>query len=383
MKHIFLDLGRQPLANGFREPNQQDPEFFFDLKVLFDDFNYLVSLENFVQPELMFNDQYAYTTSNSETMCRHFAKLAYEFNLQYNKVLEIGSNDGAFIKHFKQENAVAVEPCKNFAEITRQLGYRTYDSFWNFDLSEQIVRDFGLVDVVYSANCMCHIPDLIEAFHGVAHILKSGGQFIFEDPSLLQVIKNNAFDQFYDEHAHIFSLTALQVLLNEAGMTIVDVKPIPTHGGSNRVIAQHINSPNIINKNVERMFDLEAAYKLHQKDTFIEFAKRVEHNKKHLVELVNNIRDKKYALSGYGATSKSTVVYNYCGIEPDFITDTTPNKQGKLMPGIHTPIISPESRMQHKDYVFLGAWNFMDEILVKERFRQYKFITHIPQVTIL
>ena len=36
---------------------------------------------------------------------------------------------------------------------------------------------------------------------------------------------------------------------------------------------------------------------------------------------------------GYGATSKSTTVMNYCGINAshiEFISDTTPIKQGKL-----------------------------------------------------
>ena len=43
----------------------------------------------------------------------------------------------------------------------------------------------------------------------------------------------------------------------------------------------------------------------------------------------------------YGATSKSTTIFNYCNIGLDlidYITDTTPTKKNKLSPGKHIPI---------------------------------------------
>ena len=56
MKEQFLDLGRQPIANGFLYENDINDEFFFNLKVGFDANTYLVSLMEFVKPEKMFND---------------------------------------------------------------------------------------------------------------------------------------------------------------------------------------------------------------------------------------------------------------------------------------------------------------------------------------
>ena len=58
MKREFLDLGRQPIANKFLKEGEIKDEFFFDLKVVFDEETKLVSMKDFVKPELMFNEDY-------------------------------------------------------------------------------------------------------------------------------------------------------------------------------------------------------------------------------------------------------------------------------------------------------------------------------------
>ena len=60
MKKEFLDLGKQPIANKFLKEEEISDEFFFDLKVVFDEDTKLVSMKDFVRPELMFNDDYKY-----------------------------------------------------------------------------------------------------------------------------------------------------------------------------------------------------------------------------------------------------------------------------------------------------------------------------------
>ena len=95
-------------------------------------------------------------------------------------------------------------------------------------------------------------------------------------------------------------------------------------------------------------------------------------------------------ITGYGATSKSTTVTNYCGITPDiveYITDTTPGKQGKLSPGARIPVAPPEAFAANPpEYALLFAWNHAEEILAKERaFREGggRFITYVPEVRIV
>ena len=131
-KKEFLTLGKQPIANGFLTEEEFDSEFFYDLRVGIDRDTHLVSHMDYVKPELMFNENYAYRGSMSATMRSHFIRLTKKLksHLPTNpKVLEIGSNDGVFIKNWDKESTYAVEPCSNFAKETNDLGYKTYNKF--------------------------------------------------------------------------------------------------------------------------------------------------------------------------------------------------------------------------------------------------------------
>ena len=159
----FLDLGKQPIANGFLYKDQIQNEYFFNLCVAFDEDTKLITQTEYVDSTLMFNDEYVYRGSMSQTMREHFEEFSY--TLGYNKkILELGSNDGVFIKHFSPEDAIAVEPCGNFAKETQEMGYTTYPEFWTVDLAEKIKVNHGKRDIIFAANCICHIPDLDETF---------------------------------------------------------------------------------------------------------------------------------------------------------------------------------------------------------------------------
>jgi methylation protein EvaC len=124
--------------------------------------------------------------------------------------------------------------------------------------------------------------------------------------------------------------------------------------------------------------------------TFLDFSKRVKKSKKDLISLLDRLKKNNKKIISYGATYKSTTVFNYCNIGTkyfDYVTDTTLNKQGKFTPGKHIPIVSPEIGFDNSvDYAFLGAWNFKKEIIKKEKDfinKGGKFITHVPFVKIL
>ncbi len=369
----FLDLGKQPIANGFLFRDQISEEYFFNLGVAFDEETKLVTQTEYVDPPLMFNDEYVYRGSMSKTMREHFKKLSgvlWENDNPMPKVLEIGSNDGVFLKHWPTDSTVAVEPCGNFAKETRRMGYKTYKEFWCTELAKEIKLVDGERDIIFAANCICHIPNLDEAFKAVNLLLKDDGVFIFEDPSLAEVINNNSYDQIYDEHPHVFSVIALDNLLNRCGLEIIKVENITVHGGSNRVYVMK-KGFGVVDVSVEQNKSYERVLGLDDFETFLRFAKRVEQSKEDLVRLLTKCKDEGKKVISYGASSKSTTIFNYCGIGPEllsYITDTTPEKQGKLSPGMHIPVIAPEQGFNNTvHFAYLGAWNFIKEIKDKEK----------------
>jgi len=388
MKKInFLNLGKHPITNNFLPNAKPKNEFFYNLKLSYHTETKLISLNNFVPPKKMFNNRYAHRASASMTMRQAYADLAKKIKKKFNprSILEIGSNDGVFIKHFSDVQNIGVEPCKNLADLTTKMKIKTYDKFWTFQLSKKINKKHGKFDVIYSANTISHIHKLNETFKAIENSLNVEGVFILEDPSLLKSLQKLSYDQFYDEHAYVFSITALKNITKKSGLEIFNIEALNTHGGSNRVYFKKIiNKKFKISNNVKRHLLTEKKYGIHKFKTYQIFAKKVNKSKESLIKIFQSIKKKKKKIIGYGATYKSSTVLNFCKISKNYINyfvDTTPTKTGKFTPGSHIPIKEYKGIADDVDYAFLGAWNFKDEIFKKEKKfikRGGKFITHVP-----
>ena len=395
MNKIFLNLGRQPLANSFLKnigKNALRKEFFYNLKICFDTKNYLVSVLEPVNPKKQYTDKYAHRASESKTMRSAFKKVAKKLFKKFRpkRIIEIGSNDGVFLRNFNKKTVIAVEPCKNLAKLTKKL-FKTYDEFWNLKLVNKLIKqNKNEVDLIFSANTISHIPNLEETFKGIYNILSKNGVLVIEDPSLLKVLQNNSYDQFYDEHVYVFSSISINNIIQAYGLRLFDVEHLPTHGGSNRYYICKKEGKFKKTLRLKKAIKNELSYKLHKIDSYLKFSKRVSLSRKNLFNLIKRLKKKNKKIISYGATYKSTTVYNYCNLNSkmiDYVTDTTLNKQGKYTPGTHIKIISPEEGMNDTvDYAFLGAWNFKKEIFKKEKNflkKGGKFITHVPKVMTL
>ena len=393
MKSInFLDLGNHPITNNFLNTDNPKKEFFYNLKLKYHKKTKLISLAKFVTPKKMFNEKYAHRASASITMQKAYKNLAKKIKKKFNpkSILEIGSNDGVFIKHFKDIKCIGVEPCKNLSIITNKLNIKTYDKFWSIKLSNRIINNSGRFDIIYSANTISHIHNLNEAFMAISNSLNQNGIFILEDPSLLEVLRKTSYDQFYDEHAYVFSITALKNIILKSGLEIFNIEKLKTHGGSNRVyFKKKINTRIKISKSVFNHLKNEKNYGLDKLKAYQKFASKVKKSKKNLLNIFKKLKTKNKTIIGYGATYKSSTVLNYCKINRkyiDYFLDTTPTKMNKYTPGSHIPIIKYNGIPDNVDYAFLGAWNFKDEIFKKEKKfikRGGKFITHVPTPKIL
>ena len=395
MKKIFLDLNKQPITNSYLKSikkNYLKYEFFYNLKVSFDSNNYLVSLTYPVNPKKQYTNNYAHRASQSITMRKAFKYISNKLKIRFkpNKIMEIGSNDGAFIKNFKHNQVIAVEPCSNLAKITNKLGYKTYPNFWNNKLSKKIQKKHYKIDLIYSANTISHIPNLKETFEAIHSILNENGVFVFEDPYMGSVLKMNSYDQFYDEHVHLFSLLAVSNILKDSKLRIFDVELLSTHGGSIRFYVCKNDAKYKKKESVKKLETTEIKQKINKFITYQKFATRVKKSKHQLIKLLSKIKKKGKKIISYGATYKSTTIFNFCNINSktiSYVLDTTKNKHGKYTPGKHI-VIKPSGNSipDDVDYAFLGAWNFSHEIMNKEKKfikRGGKFITHVPYVRII
>ena len=384
----FLDLGLQPLANNYLKKSQlNNKEKKYRLKIGLDLRTKLVSINKPIASEIMFNSNYPYRSSMSKTMIKSFNDLSKLIKKKFKpkKILEIGSNDGSFIKNFSKKKAIGIEPCSNVERITKNKGFNTYANYWNTTTAKKILKKDGKVDLIYSANTISHIENLDEVFEAIGIILNKNGIIIIEDPSLLECLKKNTYDQFYNEHIYVFSLVGIESILRKYNLEIFNVQNLKIHGGSNRYFIKRKNNKIKVNLSVKINRKKEINYGIKKISTYVKFANRVKSSKKKLKKIFLQLRNKKKDIIGYGVTAKSTTILNYCDIDKKFISyfvDTTKDKQNKYTPGTKIPIYKYPGFIEKKiDYIFLGAWNFKEEIFEKEKKfikNGGKFIIHTP-----
>ena len=139
-----------------------------------------------------------------------------------------------------------------------------------------------------------------------------------------------------------------------------------------------------------RYFALEKDMGLDNINTFKKFSQKVEKNKADILDTLSQLKNEGKKIAGYGAPAKGNTLLNFVGIGPDvvdYLTDTTPMKQGLYSPGMHIPVVAPEKLLSDRpDYILLLAWNYADAILKKEealRERGVKFIIPVPSVRIV
>lgn len=388
----FMSYGKMPIANGFLTPEEFKDEYFFELKPAFCDRCFTFQLEEQPAPELMFHDQYAFFSRTSKFMQSHFKTYADWVHESYLKsgdrfVVEIGCNDGIMLENFAKRGIrhLGVEPSANVAEEARKYGVNTIVKFFNSQTASETVAEHGQADALLAANVMCHIPDLSGIAEGASLLLKQDGVFIFEDPYLGAMTKKVSYDQIYDEHVFIFSALSIANIFAPYGFELIDLLPQKTHGGSMRYVLAK-NGIRKISPVVAQVLAEEKAAGLHLPKTYEQFRKNCEASKARLVSLLEEEKAAGRRVVGYGATSKSTTILNYCGIGPDlveFISDTTPIKQGKYSPGMHIPVKPYDAFAQNfPDVALLFAWNHQAEIMQKEQLftlRGGRWITHLPE----
>ncbi len=197
----FMTFGKMPMANGFLEPHEFNKEFFYELEVGFSEENFLFQVNDHPKSNKIFNNKYPFYTHKSKYMVNHFNEYFNWIKKNYitsnSKILEIGSNDGTFLKNFKNENIehLGFEPSKNVADLSKKKNnVNVINEFFNFQNASNLKAFKNKTDVICAANVICHIPNLVDLIKGVDALLSKEGIFVFEEPylgSMLNKISNS------------------------------------------------------------------------------------------------------------------------------------------------------------------------------------------------
>jgi 2-polyprenyl-3-methyl-5-hydroxy-6-metoxy-1,4-benzoquinol methylase len=373
LTRTFVDLGMSPLCESYiPEERLEEAELFYPLHVRLCDACLLVQLPAYVSGEHIFSD-YAYFSSYSDSWVAHAKRYAEAMIgrlglTRDSLVIEAASNDGYLLQHFQAKGipVLGVEPAVNVAEAARAKGIQTEVQFLGADTSQQIARRHGRADLVAANNVFAHVPDILGFAAGLRALVKDEGMVTLEFPHLLRLIERRQYDTIYHEHFSYLSLLTSSRALATAGLRVVDVDELGTHGGSLRVYACPEEAGGEPTEQVKAVLAAEEAAGLHTVAGHEGFAPAVLKIKSDLLGFLLTAARQGRSVAGYGAPGKGNTLLNHCGIRSDLLSytvDRSPVKQGKFLPGTHIRIYAPERLAKTKpDYVLVLPWNLRDEI---------------------
>jgi len=369
----FVDLGMSPLCESYVSADRLDsPETFYPLHVRICTECLLVQLPAYVPGEEIFSE-YAYFSSYSGSWVAHAKRYAHEMIVRLglgadSLVVEVASNDGYLLEHFVAAGipVVGVEPAANVAEAARARGVRTVVDFLGSATGAKIAQGHGRADLVVGNNVYAHVPDIRDFSAGLASLVKPTGLVTLEFPHLMRLIERRQYDTIYHEHYQYLSLLTASRALATAGLSVIDVDELGTHGGSLRVHARHADFAGEPSASVKALLDAEAAAGLDGVEGHAGFADAVFAIKRDLVTFLLAARADGKTVVGYGAPGKGNTLLNHCGIRSDLLAytvDRSPHKQGQFLPGTHIPIHHPDRiAIDRPDFVLVLPWNLRAEI---------------------
>jgi SAM-dependent methyltransferase len=362
-----------PLCESYvPEERLDEAEVFYPLHVRLCDTCLLVQLPAYVSGEHIFSD-YAYFSSYSDSWVAHAKRYAEAMTERLgltagSLVTEVASNDGYMLQHFQAASipVLGIEPAANVAEAARARGIRTEVQFLGADTGREIAARYGRADLVAGNNVFAHVPDIKGFAAGLRALVKDDGMVTLEFPHLLRLIERRQYDTIYHEHFSYLSLLTSSRALETAGLRVVDVEELDTHGGSLRVHARPGDGVGEPTERVKGVLTAEEAAGLHTVTGHQEFAPAVLKIKSDLLNFLITAAREGRSVAGYGAPGKGNTLLNHCGIRSDLLAytvDRSPVKQGKYLPGTHIPIYAPERLAETRpDYVLVLPWNLRQEI---------------------
>jgi 2-polyprenyl-3-methyl-5-hydroxy-6-metoxy-1,4-benzoquinol methylase len=393
-----LNLGAAPPSNSYlTNATLQRPEQWFPLRVLACEHCWLVQTEDFAEADALFDAEYAYFSSFSQTWLDHAQHyvhaMAHRFSLAPSShVVEIAANDGYLLQYVKFLGipCLGVEPTASTAKAAREKGIEVVERFFGVALARELVNAGKAADLTVANNVLAHVPDINDFVAGFAELLKPEGIATFEFPHLLRMVQMNQFDTAYHEHYSYLSLTAVSRIFAENGLRIFDVEELPTHGGSLRVFAQRAaNGTQKMCSSVSTVLDVEKIAGLTSASFYSAMQERAERIKDDLLLFLIEAKRKGLKVAAYGAAAKGNTLLNFSGVRPDllpYVVDRNPAKQGKFMPGSRIPIVDEAHLIsQRPNRVLILPWNLRTEVMNQLAYIGEwggKFVTAVPSLQV-
>lgn len=368
-----VDLGEQFFSGYFPSIGEDIDNLKAPLKLLECQECHLVQLKDSFQLEKMYSKDYGYRSGLNSSMTEHLQvkanKLIRFLQIdEKSKILDIGSNDGTFLKNF-------AHLCSNLTGIDPTISIWT--NYYDFEVdlineffdSSVLELDLPKFDLITCIAMFYDVPDPLNFCKTVKSLLKNDGIWHVELSYLKSMIKMNSFDTICHEHLAYYSLNSIKYILDLAELQIVNIEYNDVNGGSIAIDITHFDSK--FYGKVEKIDEIVLSEK-----KFLEtmswklFNKSISKIKEDVLISIDSILGQGANLGGVGASTKGNVLLQFLNLtnkEIKFISEINPRKFGKVTPGTNIQIISEESSdVNNVEYKIVLPWHFKNNIVMNQ-----------------
>ena len=351
----------------------------------------LIHLKYTLPDKLLFPSNYSYLSGNSKEKINNFKSILHKiekFSKKNDpKILDIGSNDGAFLELVKNKysKVLGIEPT-NCADITIKKRIDTIKSPLNFQLAKKIVNKYSKFDFIIATNILAHTNNIGGILKSIKLLLNKKGLSIIEVQNLYDLISQNGFDSIHHEHTAYFTLSSIIKVMKNFDLYIFDAEKLSVHGGILRVYV----SPNKkkIRKRLKKILNKENDKKIFTKlKKLNQFRKKFNYKIK---KLLINLKKNKKKIYGVGAAPRACVFLNSCNItnkQVNLIGEVPQSiKCNKYVPGTNIMVKNENKIITDKpDYVIILAWHLVKIIttLLTQKGYEGSYIVPLPSLRII
>ena len=355
----------------------------------------LLQMEYSAPPESMWNEQYWYKSGINSIIRNDLKDIVINAERMIkledgDTVIDIGNNDGTMFENYRNKrlNLIGFEPCKNVAEESKAKGFAVINDFFN----AEAVRNENKAKVITAISMFYDVEDPNKFLEDIKKCLDKDGLFVIQQNYLVTMLEKVAFCNTCHEHREYYTLKTLTSLLERHGLEIFDVELNGINGGSIRTYIKSAGNKNFATNGakIDKIINNENFLKLDTLEPYLEFAKKIENNKKELLGFIHSEKKKGKKFCGLGASTRGNTICQAFGLNSDLIEcifDKNPDKWGRKTVGSLIPVRSPEDAkdIEH-DYQIVFIWSIFagvgeDELEFLER--GGKFILPLPKFKIV
>jgi len=337
-----------------------------------------------VNPEESYSDYFFETRDSpglSDTMQSLAQNLVRE-DLSGNQglVLDIGSNDGTWLRHFKdlETDVLGIEPSSRHAEFAKKSGIPTINDYFSTELAAKIKSKHGSPSLITANYVAANIPNLRDFFAALTELSDENTTIAILTGYHPDQFRINMFDFIYHEHTSYFSCQDFVNLSAKVGLELIDVKKVGLKAGSISAKFKLKNSNSSVRAEVGRMLQYEKWLGICTVEWYDQLIRRIQTAKEQTHRFIAEIKPRKIA--GYGVSHSVTTLIHHFELtgKVSTLTDDNPRRQNKFAPGTGLEVLDPLTLIESGfDTVVILAWQH--DLLIRRRLKELGFKGSVVQ----